>query len=248
MTRRSTRRSTLAVIAAGFTILALTAQDTAAVAPGSADVVAAAHAAAGMADRTDARSGVGRLPRGGHARSTATASADCTGCTGRARTVQVVYADGPQVAADNVAAAWSSTCVGCESSSVAVQVVLLGRRTTEATVANRALALNAACDGCTSSALAVQLVIAGGNRRELTAQARALLAELATQLQTDLGTPWPGRRDVTSDPTSNGAGARTLRSAGASPEERSVARAVDSLEREFGPGAVTVHLEVRHAA
>jgi hypothetical protein len=233
----------LAAVAASITVLALTAQDTAATAPGSADLVATAHAAVGMAAPVDVRSGVGRLPRGGHARSTATASAECVGCDGRARTVQVVYADGPEVEADNVAAAWSS-CVDCGSSSVAVQLVLLGRKATRVTLANRALALNAACDGCTTSALAVQFVIAGGNRRELSSQARKRLAELATQLQLDLGTPWPGRQGArTTEP-----GARALSGGGTSPEERSVAKVADSLRSEFGPGTVTVHLDVRHAS
>lgn len=235
-------RTMLAAIAASITVLALTAQDTAAIAPASADLVATAHAAEGVTAPVDVRSGVGRLPRGGHARSTATASAGCVGCDGRARTVQVVYADGPEVAADNVAAAWSS-CVDCGSSSVAVQLVLLGRKTTQVTLANRALALNAACDSCTTSALAVQFVISGGNRRELTEQARTHLAQLATQLQLDLGTPWPGRQhDGTTEP-----GARILSDGATSPEERSVARVADSLRAEFGRGAVTVHLDVRHA-
>jgi hypothetical protein len=243
MRRRAHRtRTLLAAIAASITVLALTAQDTAAIAPASADLVATAHAAEGVTAPTDVRSGVGRLPRGGHARSTATASAGCVGCEGRARTVQVVYADGPEVAADNVAAAWSS-CVDCAASSVAVQVVLLGRRTTQATLANRALAVNAACVGCTTSALAVQFVISGGSRRELTAQAKAHLAELATQLQLDLGTPWPGRGARSTEPD-----ARALTDGGTSPEERSVAKVAESLRSEFGAGAVTVHLEVRHAA
>lgn len=249
MTTRMTR-NLVAAAAACLTVLALTAQDTAAAPPGSADVVATAHASEGMAERTDVRSAIGRLPRGGHARASATASADCTGCDGHARTVQVVYADGPEVSADNVAAAWSSQCVGCTSSSVAVQVVLLGRKATGVTVANRALALNAACEGCTTNALAVQFVIQGGNRRELTEQARAALAELATQLQVDLGTPWSGRRAAqTTDE-----GTQTLRSgtgsstSSASPEERSVAKASERLRAEFGAGAVTVHLDVRHAS
>jgi hypothetical protein len=153
----------------------------------------------------------------------------------------VVYADGPQVAADNVAVAWSS-CVDCGSSSVAVQVVLVGRRTSDVAVVNRALALNAACEGCTTSALAVQFVIAGDRRPELTAQARAHLAELATALQEDLASPWPGRRRATtSDAT------RSLPAGAASPEERAVAGAADALRREFGRDAVTVHLDIRHA-
>jgi hypothetical protein len=159
--------------------------------------------------------------------------------------VQVVYADGPEVSADNVAAAWSSQCVGCTSSSVAVQVVLLGRKATGVTVANRALALNAACEGCTTNALAVQFVIQGGNRRELTEQARAALAQLATQLQLDLGTPWPGRADARTTEE----GAPSLRAgANASPEERSIAKVSESLRAEFGARAVAVHLDLRHAS
>jgi hypothetical protein len=231
----------LAVIATGIAVIALTSQDTAAVGPTGLDVVASAHAGDGMTQRADSRSGLGRLPRGGHARSTATASASCTGCEGRARTVQVVYADGPQVAADNVAVAWSS-CVDCGASAVAVQVVLLGRRTSDVAVANRALALNAACEGCATSALAVQFVIGGDQRRELTAQARARLAELAFALQEDLETPWPGRRPTTTTEPS-----RTLSAGAPSPEERAVAEAAESLRRDFGEDAVTVHLDVRHA-
>lgn len=238
------RRTALAVLTASLVVVALPANETVAGGPADADVVATAHADAGMAQRLDVQSEVGRLSRSGQARATATSSALCTGCEGDARTVQVVYADAPRVMADNVAAAWAS-CVACSASSISVQVVLVGKHATDQAFTNRSLAVNAACAGCETSALAVQFVIAGGNRPELTQQARSFLEQLATQLSLDLEMPGPGRRSA--EVTSDAPGASSLtRLAATAPEARAVAKVADALRREHGRDAVTVNLDVRY--
>jgi hypothetical protein len=236
------RRALLAAVVVGIAVL-LPAHDTVAVGPADADVVATAHAAEGTAHRFDTRSSVGRLTRNGQARATATASAMCTGCEGDARTVQILYAQAPQVVVDNVAAAWAS-CVDCSATSVAVQVVVLGKRTADMVFANRALAVNAACTGCTTRALAVQFVISGGNRHELSEQARAIIAQLSTQLALDLESPRPGRRSAQVSSESPGLSSLS-RLAMSAPEARSVERAASALRSEFGRDAVSVSLDVR---
>ena len=85
------------------------------------------------------------------------------GCSASGSAVTVVYVGrGRVVRADNVAHAWS-TCVGCSSSAVSVQVVVL-RRAGTLHAANRAFAANVACEGCTTSAVAYQLVVVAPRR------------------------------------------------------------------------------------
>lgn len=237
--RRRVHRGALVALVASLAFVGLPAGETSALAPAAADLVATAHATEGS-PQLDVRSGVGRLPRSGTARTTATASATCPGCEATARAVHVVYANGPQVRADNVAVAWAHTCTDCSATAVSVQVVL-ARRASGLRPANRALAVNAMCDGCTSDALAVQFVISGGSARELSERAQELIDELATQLSLDLDTPRPGRPSAQATERH---GSATL--AAASPEARSVERVAAALRAEFGSDAVAVRIDARH--
>lgn len=243
--RSRVRRSLLAAVAVSIAVVALPAHETVAIGPADADVVATAHAGPGSAHPFDSQVAVGRLNRNGQARATSTSSSTCAGCDGEARTVQVVYANAPQIVADNVAAAWAASCTDCSATSVAVQVVLVGKRGEGMVLANHAMAVNAVCEECTSDALAVQFVISGGTRRELSEQARSLLEELSRQLAVDLETPFAGRGGarVTSDTPGSSSLTRLAASA---PEARSVEQAAETLREEFGRDAVTVNLEVKH--
>jgi hypothetical protein len=66
--------------------------------------------------------------------------------------------DGRTAVATNRANAYSS-CVGCTSIAVALQLDLVGPRTTRIAVHNDAVAVNYRCMGCTTIAVAIQYVV-----------------------------------------------------------------------------------------
>ncbi len=139
---------------------------------GDLDVTAVAVATPAEPSATDEALEVARLGgRSGTVQSSSTATSDCEGCSATGSAVTVVYANGRGATrADNVAHAWS-TCVGCTSGTVSVQVVVL-RHAGTLYATNRAFAANVACEGCTTSAEAYQLVVVapGGkafDRRDL---------------------------------------------------------------------------------
>jgi hypothetical protein len=99
--------------------------------------------------------------------TTASASAGCDGCTADSSALHIVHLDRPAEATlDNVGVAWSQ-CVGCRSTALSVQVVVL-RSPQTVRANNRALAVNAACESCLTSALAFQIVVVGGRRERLS--------------------------------------------------------------------------------
>ena len=227
----------LAALTLGAAALTIPAQDTASAEGARADLLASANASDVAPQQFDRQADTARLGRGGHARSTSTASALCPGCQGEARTVQVVYVERGDVAADNVAAAWAS-CAGCRASSLAIQVVVLrGNRPGTVVVTNRALAVNAACQGCATQALAVQFVLSGGNGERMSGRVRALLDNLGAQLGEDLGVPSPKDRRSVAPQTAP----QTARETSETPQVRAVA---DALEKDLG-GSVEVHVEDR---
>lgn len=160
----------------------------------------------------------GVLWAGSDAATTATASAVCTRCSGKAISVQVLYVGStPGLTLDNVAVAWTQRCRSCHATSVSLQVaVVTGAHAL--TTSNRALGVNAACRHCRASAAAYQLVMAGSElsqfstttlhslQRWASGRARAIrqgsavptarapagqvhaLTGLADQLNTELGT------------------------------------------------------------
>jgi hypothetical protein len=114
------------------------------------------------------------------AATTATASAICTGCSGDAVSLQVLYLDAaPSARLDNVAVAWAQGCAWCGASAVSVQVVVV----TGAGVrvpGNRALALNASCYRCRTTSAAYQLVVGGAGSARLSSAALDSLRQWAT--------------------------------------------------------------------
>ena len=119
--------------------------------------------------------------------ASSTATSNCDGCNATSTVFQVADFRGNGAAADNTAAAWSS-CVGCASSAVSVQLVI-ARDAVPLVVNNRALALNVECEECITTAAAIQFVIVGGTRRELSKQAKALIAEIQAELADRLAPP-----------------------------------------------------------
>jgi hypothetical protein len=95
------------------------------------------------------------------ATATATASAVCPGCAGKAVTVQVLYLHGSsRMKLDNVAVAWTQGCDACRATAVSLQVAVVSGSGT-LVPSNRALALNAACAGCAATSAAYQVVVVG---------------------------------------------------------------------------------------
>lgn len=188
------------------------------------DVTAVAVSSTDRPDATDEAVEVGRL--GGHGasvQSSSTATSDCDGCTAVSVAVTVAYGTGSGTAAlDNVAHAWS-TCAGCSSRTVSVQVVVL-RRAGAVRAANRAFAANIACTGCTTTAVAYQVVVVSPRGRTF---GRADLADLVEWARGQAGAapsgpalrsaaPWPSPREALAELEDRAdealGGARTLRS------------------------------------
>ena len=150
-------------------------------------------------------------------KTTASASADCDGCSATATALHIVYLDRPTDAAlDNVTVAWSH-CVGCSSIAVSVEVVVL-RKPQTVRANNRALAVNAACDSCQTAAAAYQLVMVGDRRDRLSRsdveQLREWVAAQAAAMRTE--------------PTPDAAGTSTV-ALGVSPLDQLEALLADGL-------------------
>jgi hypothetical protein len=203
---------------------------------GDASLIASAHASDIDQSATDLRAQSVELTKGGRARAASTASALCDGCSGEARTVQVVYvSSGGGVAADNVAVAWSS-CNSCGSSALAVQVVAM-RHAGDVVATNRALAVNTACTGCETDSLAIQYILVGGTGRNLSARVKSLLDALSAQLGEDLSAPGP-RQQL--GPHAKGSRAATT---GDAEKEKALG---DSLKQDLGARSVEVRIDARH--
>jgi hypothetical protein len=146
------------------------------------DLVASAHPAAPRTSATDTTAVFVRArAKQVKADASATASATCNSCSGRATALQVIYLDKARSATtDNTASAWSK-CRNCGATSISVQVVVM-RPGTNLTARNRALAVNTACKRCSTTAIAVQYVTVTKDRRVLSPHARDQLTALASQL------------------------------------------------------------------
>ena len=151
------------------------------------DVSAVAIATAEEPRRSDHAVEVDRVRgRDVATRTTTTATSDCDGCVATSSAVTVTYAKADGTArADNVAHAWSS-CVGCESRTVSVQVVVLTRAAT-LRANNRSLAANIACVECTSTAAAYQLVVVSPHGRVFDDAALEELRRWARSAAEELG-------------------------------------------------------------
>lgn len=160
------------------------ASGRAAAAPVRVEVTASAHPHhAGLLDlpTVDRGFGVDAADRTStRAVTTATASAVCSGCSGQASSVHVLYLDRPPaIALDNVAVAWDQGCRRCHAAAVSVQVAVVSDPGS-LTTANRAMAVNASCRHCTARSAAYQVVVAGDPQARFTPTALARLRDWAS--------------------------------------------------------------------
>jgi Fe-S cluster biogenesis protein NfuA len=95
---------------------------------------------------------------------------------------QVVPVSGDTVTSANIASASASTCTGCHSTAVAVQVLIATRNPSYFAPANVASAVNGACDGCGSYAYAWQYIVQTGGPVHLSLAARERVESLRQQI------------------------------------------------------------------
>jgi hypothetical protein len=154
--------------------------------PRDVDLTAAAHPGPGRTTVVDKAFGVSTaFHRDVHADTSATTSATCDGCAGKARALQVLYVRRARdTTLDNQAVAWAQ-CESCRAAAVSMQVVVV-RGTRAVTANNRALALNAACTDCRTSSLAYQLVVVEEERARLSPDAVADLRAWVDRRAADL--------------------------------------------------------------
>lgn len=194
--------------------------------PRDVDLTAAAHPGPGGTRVVDKAVDVGTaFRRDVHADTSATASATCDGCVGKAKALQVFYVRRPrQTTLDNQAVAWSQ-CEACRATAVSVQVVVVDG-TRRVTANNRALAFNAACTDCRTSALAYQLVVVEDGAGRLSPEAVRRLRG------------WVDRR--TADLRGGAPAARALRA-----ESPAVQRLEDLVNTELGSTTLVADVDAR---
>ena len=95
---------------------------------------------------------------------------------------QVVTAASPSVTSANIAIATASNCIGCHSTAVAVQVVLVTGNPSLFAPGNVAAATNAACTGCGSFAYARQYFLQTSGPAHLSAEGQQRVAELRQEI------------------------------------------------------------------
>lgn len=95
---------------------------------------------------------------------------------------QVVPVAGDTVTSANIADATATTCTGCHSAAVAVQVLLITGTPSYFAPANVATATNAACAGCGAYAYAWQYALQTPGPAHLSADAQARVADLRQQI------------------------------------------------------------------
>ncbi|MDQ1402157.1 MAG: putative peptide zinc metalloprotease protein [Actinomycetota bacterium] len=98
---------------------------------------------------------------------------------------QIVHITGDTVDPTNAAIAFSS-CTGCRTVAVAIQIVIYDDNPSTFTPGNGAAAVNSACESCITIADAYQFVFAGGPDVHLSNDGRRQLKVLKRQLA-DLG-------------------------------------------------------------
>jgi hypothetical protein len=102
--------------------------------------------------------------------------------------VQLGRIPGPVAAPANVARAYSS-CTGCRTLAVALQVDLITVDTRQATPENAAVAVNYACTDCDTVALAFQYVLTVDDPIQVPDSANQLMAQMRQELHGMQGDP-----------------------------------------------------------
>jgi putative peptide zinc metalloprotease protein len=102
--------------------------------------------------------------------------------------VQLGRIPGPVAAPANLAQAYSS-CAGCQTLAVALQVDLITADTRQATPENAAVAVNYACTDCDTVALAFQFVLTVDDPTQVPDRANELMAQMRQELHGMQGDP-----------------------------------------------------------
>jgi hypothetical protein len=97
--------------------------------------------------------------------------------------VQVTQLGGDTVANQNLASAIATDCIGCRSTAVAVQAVLVTGDPSTVVPVNAAVAVNGGCTSCVSYAYAFQYVLTTGRPVYLSPTAQQELTGLRAQVQ-----------------------------------------------------------------
>ncbi|GAA2200138.1 hypothetical protein [Sinomonas flava] len=115
------------------------------------------------------------------ASATASAQANCSGCSAQATTLQVLSsAQAANIWANNTATAYTT---GNWASSTAVSVQVVTATGSNVIIANnRAVSINEGCTGCTSTTAAFQYIIVGGKAQDLSDTARSIVRQIEQQL------------------------------------------------------------------
>ncbi|ASN51355.1 hypothetical protein [Sinomonas sp. R1AF57] len=115
------------------------------------------------------------------ASATASAQANCSGCSAQATTLQVLSsAQAANIWANNTATAYTT---GNWASSTAVSVQVVTATGSNVIIANnRAVSINEGCTGCTATTAALQYIIVGGKSLDLSDQAKAIVQGIEQEL------------------------------------------------------------------
>jgi hypothetical protein len=122
------------------------------------------------------------FPEGGGANNVVIAQTTNDGATLVRSTLQVSSVGGNSVTSANLAIATASTCTGCHSTAVAVQVVLVTGTPSYFVPANAATAVNSACTSCGSFAYAWQYVPQVSRSVHLSGEAQQRIAALRSEI------------------------------------------------------------------
>ena len=112
---------------------------------------------------------------------------------------QVIPVPMDTVTSGNVAIAINANCVGCHSTAVAVQILIVRGSPSYFAPGNAAAAANGACDSCGAYAYARQHWIQTSSNAHLSGEARQQIAQLRQEIATTAASILPS--DAATDPT-----------------------------------------------
>ena len=112
---------------------------------------------------------------------------------------QVIPVPMDSVTSSNVAIAVNTNCVGCHSSAVAVQILIVRGSPSYFAPGNAAAAANGGCDSCGAYAYARQHWIQTSSNAHLSGAVRQQIAQIREQISTTAASILPS--DAASDPT-----------------------------------------------
>jgi hypothetical protein len=139
----------------------------------------------------------GADPSGG-ANNVVLAQLSTDGATLARATTQVVPVAGDTVTSANIATAINAGCVGCHSTAVAVQILIIDGSPSQFTPGNFAGAFNGGCDSCGAFAYARQHWLQVNGHARLSGVAQLRIGELRSEIADAAASMLPS--DVATDP------------------------------------------------